>query len=162
MTTQQWLIISHSIGVDLFKSVISVKKKDKVLLKEFYRNYYNVSEGGANYDLIQQFVKDGIMETRQKDYYHVSDLGIEKFKEYYAKMAIYKPVKELTVDDLRHKINFYCDFYNYRFCENNSAHVISAFINYTLKGFHTSHTTTDVIRQFKPELKRFYKLITHV
>ena len=61
----------------------------------------------------------------------------------------------MGIDDLRHKINFYCSFYNYRFCDDNSSHVIDVYNRYWVKKQRVSHTTEDVIKRFKSELKKY-------
>ena len=53
--------ISHSLGIDLFKAVISSKLKDKKLPKEFYRNYYNASQKQAEIAGIDKLVEGGFM-----------------------------------------------------------------------------------------------------
>lgn len=150
-------IISHSLGIDLFNAVMSLKLKDKKLPTSFYRNYYNASERQVTISGIDNLVKRGFMETRQKDYYHVTEKGIEQFKKQFLELAIYKPKKELNIGYLRHRINFYCTFYNYSFCENNSDHVIEYAHKYFIGREYVSHTTKDVILRFKTELKKLSK-----
>jgi len=150
-------IISHSLGIDLFRAVISLKLKDKKLPISFYRNYYNASERQAAIVGIDKLIERSLMETTQKDYYHVTEKGIELFKKQFSELAIYKPKKELNIDYLRHRINFYCRFYNYNFCENNSDHVIEYAYKYFVGREYVSHTTKDVILRFKTELKKLSK-----
>lgn len=150
-------IVSHSLGIDLFKAVISLKLKDKKLPLSFYRNYYNCSDRQAAIIGINTMVENGYMETRQKDYYHVSEKGIELFKKQFSELAIYKPKNEMNIDYLKNRINFYCTFYNYRFCDNNSEHVIEYAYKYFIGREYVSHTTKDVILRFKTELKKLSK-----
>lgn len=157
LTFDQMIKVSHSLGIDLFNAVVSLKLKDKKLPISFYRNYYNASERQAEASGILELVKLGVMETRQPNYYHVTDKGIEQFKKQFLELAIYKRRADRDEQYLRHRINFYCAFYNYKFCENNSDHVIAAYQNYWIKKQRVSHTTEDVIRRFRSELKRFFK-----
>lgn len=157
LSLKEMLLISHSLGVDLFKAVISTKQKDKKLPKEFYRNYFNAGKTHSDIEHISKLISDGFMETRQENYYYVTDLGISKFTNQFNEMAFYKPKSEMSIDYLKHRINFYCSFYNYNFCEDNSDHILNTFQNYWLKKLRVSHTTEDVIRRFQSELKQFFK-----
>lgn len=150
--------IAHSLGIRLFESVMSHNKKDKQLPNEFYRNYYQSETDNTFEKLIEKgfAVKDKRLNL---NYYFITDLGIEKFRTEFAELVNYKPKKERDLNYLKNRINFYCDFYNYRFCEDNSEHVISAYVNYFLKGFYMSHTTTDCVNRFKRELRSFKNVL---
>jgi hypothetical protein len=149
-------LVSHSLGIDLFKSVMSFKLKDKKLPKTFYRNYYNASKRQAEIAGIYDLIKLGYMARGNPEYYYVTEKGIEQFRLQFSEMAIYKKKQEVDIDNLKHRINFYCSFYNYKFCDDNSRHVIDAYQNYWVKKFRVSHTTEDVIKRFRLELKRFF------
>lgn len=150
--------IAHSLGIDLFKSVMSHNKRDKQLPNEFYRNYYQSELDGPFERLIEKgfATKDRRLKL---NYYFVTDLGIEKFREEFAELVNYKPKRERDLNYLKSRINFYCDFYNYRFRADNSEHVISAYVNYFLKGFYMSHTTTECVSKFKRELRPFKNIL---
>ena len=150
-------LVAHSLGIDLFKSVISLKQKDKKLPFSFYRNYYNASERQAGIAGIDKLVEKGFMEKSVLNYYYVTDRGIEKFKKQFSELAIYKPKSEMNIDYLRHRINFYCTFYNYNFCANNSDHVIEYAYKLLIGREYVSYTTKNVIGQFKTELKKLVK-----
>lgn len=159
LTLKQMLLISHSLGVDLFNAVISLKKKDKILMKEFYRNYFNISKDSYEYKEIMELVDLGYMVEFEKNYFRVTEDGINQFKKQYDELAIYKPKAEQDIPYLRHRINFYCEFYHYNFGDSgkyNFEHIHSSYINYWLKKYKVSHTTEDVILRFKNELKKFY------
>ena len=155
LTLKQLLLISHSIGIDMFNAVMSDKLKDKTLPVEFYRNYFNTSKNSSDYVEISKLVDLGIMRSRNPDYYHVTESGLEKFKNQFSEIAIYMPKNKMDINYLKNKINFYCSFYNYKFGDDNSEHVISSYLNYYLKKFRMSHTTTDCVNRFKNELKRY-------
>jgi len=144
--------IADSLGIRLFESVMSHNKKDKQLPNEFYRNYYQCETDNTFEKLIEKgfAVKDKRLSL---NYYFITDLGIDKFRTQFSELVNYKPKKERDLNYLKNRINFYCDFYNYKFCEDNSEHVISAYVNYFLKGFCMSRTTTDCVNRFKPELR---------
>jgi len=147
-------LVSHSLGVDLFKAVMSFKLKDKKLPRTFYRNYYNASKRQAEIAGIYDLIKLGYMACGNPEYYYVTEKGIEQFRLQFSEMAIYKKKQDVDIDNLKHRINFYCSFYYYKFCDDNSRHVIDAYQNYWVKKFRVSHTTEDVIKRFRLELKR--------
>lgn len=154
LTLPQLKTVAHSLGIDLYNAVMSNKKKDKQLPKEFYRNYYNTN----NEEVLADLLAIGVMEHREATaYYHVTKKGIFLFSEQFKELAKYQPTGVFDLDYLKHRINFYCDFYNYRFCPDNSEHVINEFVNKYLEGYYMSHTTTDAVNTFKNELKRYHK-----
>lgn len=63
-------------------------------------------------------------------FYFVNEIGEKQFRKQFSELANYKPVKLRDLSYLKHRINFYCDFYNYHFCDNNSKHIIDAYLNY--------------------------------
>lgn len=150
-------LISHSLGIDLFKAVMSLKLKDKKLPRTFYRNYYNASKRQAEIAGIPSLIDKGILKQIQPEYYSVSDKGIAIFKQRFYQMAIYKPKKSFDIDYLKHRINFYCSFYNYKFCDDNSNHVLEYAAKLLINKEYVSHTTKDVILRFKTELKKLIK-----
>jgi hypothetical protein len=146
--------ISDSLGIKFFESVMSHKKRDKQLPYEFYRNHYSVE----NCEVLEKLIKNGFALKRQvlhQNYYSITALGIQKYRAEFAELVNYKPIKERDLDYLKSRINFYCDFYNYRFCRDNSDHVISAYVKYHLNGYYMSHTTTDCVLRFERELDSF-------
>jgi len=151
------VLISHSLGIDLFNSVMSFKLKDKKLPKEFYRNYYNTSKEHAEVCGISDLIELGYMVSGHPEYYHVTQKGIEQFRIQFSELAIYEKKQDVDIQNLKHRINFYCSFYNYKFCEDNSEHIIEYYQKYYLEGHRVSHTTEDVIKRFESELKKFFK-----
>jgi hypothetical protein len=148
--------ISHSLGIDLFKAVMSHKLKDKQLPDEFYRNHYQDEQN----DVLDGLVSLGYAIKRKAlalNYYHITELGVSKFRTEFKELVNYQPEDKRDLAYLKHRINWYCDFYNYRFCDDNSEHIIDAYIMYYLKGFKMSHTTTDTVNFFKKELKKYFK-----
>lgn len=155
---KQMLLMSHFIGVDFFKSVMSLKRKDKILPEEFYRNYFNANKGSDSYDQIIELIKLGFAEYRKgTEYYHLTEKGISEYRKRYEELVKFIRPANRNIEYLKERINFYCDFYNYNFCKNNSDHIINAYKNYWLNKYHVSHTTEDVIKRFEPELKKFFK-----
>ncbi|MCD8448033.1 hypothetical protein [Tenacibaculum finnmarkense] len=151
--------ISHSLGIQFFESVMSHKKKDKELPDEFYRNHYSINKC----DILDGLVDKSFASKRQvsgSNCYNITDLGIKKFRAEFNELVNYKPKKDRDLNYLKKRINFYCDFYNYRFGSDNSEHIISSYVNYFLKGFYMSHTTTDCINQFKSELSSLRDVLT--
>ena len=158
LSFRDMLLVSHALGTDMFEAVMSLKLKDKRLPKiHFYRNYYHASEQHAAIDGIDVLIEKGFMYIGRKDFYHVTDAGIKQFRLQFAEVVIYKPKAKMDVAYLKHRINFYCEFYDYKFCDDNSAHVIDYYQKHWLKKERVSHTTADVIRRFHLELKRFCK-----
>ena len=157
LNLKEMLQISHAFGIDLFRSMLSDKLKDKKLPDIFYRNRYQKEHD----DIFEELILKGFAEkTKWQDlpYYYVNVSGEEQYRKQYNDMVKYKPSKERDLEYLKNKINFYCDYYNYRFCSDNSEHIISAYINYWIKKYRVSHTTEDTILKFKNELEKYYKM----
>jgi hypothetical protein len=155
-TFKQMLQISHAFGIDLFKAVMSDKLKDKKLPDIFYRNRYQTE----NDNIFEELVLNGFAEKakfQDLPYYFVNESGENKYREQYNEFVKYKSLKDRDLEYLKNKINFYCSFYNYRFGDDNSKHIISAYLNYWIKKHYVSHTTEDTILHFKNELKSYYK-----
>lgn len=150
--------VAHSLGIKLFESIMSHKKKDKQLPIDFYRNYYQSEKDDTFEKLIEKglAVKDKQMGL---NYYFITHLGVQKFRTEFAELVNYRPKKERDLQYLKDRINFYCDFYCYKFGGDNSEHVISAYVNYFLKGYYMSHTTTDCVNRFKNELRTFKNIL---
>jgi hypothetical protein len=158
LTIKQLDIIAHSLGINLFNAILSDKNKDKILPNEFYRNYYCISdENSYSFQSIKELITYNLMEKFSDGIYIVTELGKLEFIQHFHKLVIYKPLGERDENYLKHKINAYCNFYNYKFCEDNSEHIISYFKNYYLLGYKVSFTTLDVINRFKKDLKKLYK-----
>lgn len=148
--------ISHALGIDLFNAVMSDKLKDKQLPVEFYRNRYQKETD----EVFDELVILGLaVKTKWQDlpYYYVNVKGIELYKNQYHSMIEYKSPRDRDLKYLKNKINFYCDYRYYRFCDDNSDHIISAYLNYWINSYYVSHTTKDVILRFNNELRRYYK-----
>ena len=148
--------ISHSLGINLFKAVMSHNLKDKQLPDEFYRNYFQDNQD----TVLDGLVSRGYVRQRQAldlNYYHITESGIAKFRTEFKELVNYQPESKRDLAYLKYRINWYCDFYNYRFCDDNSEHILDAYVMYYLKGFYMSHTTTDTVLAFKLELKKYFK-----
>jgi len=157
-TLGQLNTISHTLGVDLHGAVLSLKKKDKELVEPFYRNYFNTTDGSPYYiHKILPLIEMGAMERFRDDYFGVTEEGIKQFKRQFYEMAIYKPSKQQDIEYLKFRINWYCEFYNYKFGEVNSDHIIEEFKEKFYKHEYMSHTTKDVVGRFKSELKKHFK-----
>jgi hypothetical protein len=156
LTIKQMFQIAHAFGIDLFRAAISHKLKDKTLPNEFYRNRYQKEHD----EVFEELVSIGYAEkTKWQDlpFYHVTDDGEKQFRRQFFEIVNYKPKKERDLAYLKHRINFYCSYSNYRFCDDNSEHIISAYLNYWVKKYKVSHTTEDTIIRFKNELASYYK-----
>lgn len=153
---KELLIITHSLGVDLFKAVMSDTKKDKTLPAEFYRNRYQIKSD----ETLDQLAANGFaikQEYSDLNFYHITEAGIDKFRKEFEVIANYQPKEKRDIEYLKHKINWYCDFYNYRFCDDNSSHILKEYQEKYSKGFYVSHTTKDCIVRFKMALKKHFK-----
>jgi hypothetical protein len=152
----EMLEISHALGIDLFKAVMSNKLKDKNLPKEFYRNRFQAESNKLFDDLI-----DRGFANKQRfldlNFYYITESGIEQYKVQYNELVKYVSSKNKSIENLKHRINFYCDFYNYRFGSDNAEHVIDYYKKYYINKEYVSHTTKDCINWFKNELKYFHK-----
>jgi len=148
--------IAHSLGIPFYNAMMSHRKKDKTLPKEFYRNYYQTENDSALNDLVEKglAVKQ---EQRGLNYYFISDEGIELFRKEFSELIIYVPKKERDLDYLKRRINLYCNYHGYNFGDNNFQHIWDEFKDKFSKGIYVSHTTKDVCNIFKAELKRQFK-----
>jgi len=153
-------LIGHSLGIDIRLAVFSVKKRDKKLPKEFYRNYFNSSKGGNYYHYLLEMVELGLMENfdpsigLDSEMFRVTDKGIDAFEIEFNNWVKYHPKKDMSVDCLKNRINFYCHLYYYSF---NADDVIADFNQYFLNNYYMSHTMTQTIGYFSNEMKRFSK-----
>lgn len=146
--------ISHSLGIDMYKSVMSHLKKDKTLPKEFYRNRYQTKSDKH----LDKLVENGFAETsvcHDLKFYKITKAGIFKFRVEFNNMVNYKPKKERDLAYLKHRINWYCDWATYNFCDDNSEHILNEYIHKFTNKIYVSHTTKDVITKFKNELKNY-------
>lgn len=156
LTLKQMFQIAHAFGIDLFKSAISHKLKDKTLPVEFYRNRFQVEHDVVFEELIN-IKYAGKTKWQDLPYYYVTDEGEKQFRKQFVEIVNYKPKKERDLPYLKHRINFYCSYHNYRFCDDNSKHIINTYLNYWIKKYEVSHTTEDTILRFKNELSSYYK-----
>lgn len=148
----------HSIGVDLYKGVMSTLKRDKIWSSRvLYRNYFNASTNSTNMTYINDLISLGYMEVIKPKYFSVTEQGVELLEKKWKELVIIKPKSEQGEDYLRQRINFYCMFYNYKFCEDNALHILESFHRYFLHREYVSHTTRSVINAFKNELRRNLK-----
>jgi hypothetical protein len=156
LTLKQMFQIAHAFGVNLFEAVISHKLKDKTLPNEFYRNRFQKEHD----EVFEELITIGFaVKTKWQDlpFYSVTSEGEKQFRKQFNQIVNYKPKKERDLPYLKHRINFYCSYRHYRFCNDNSEHIISAYLNYWVKKHRVSHTTEDTIIRFKNELKSYYK-----
>lgn len=148
--------IAHALGIDLYNAMLSHKLKDKTLPKEYYRNRFQ-----KDYDnTFEELIKLGYAEKakwQDLQYYYVTEIGKIAFNNQFMCMVNYKPKILRDLDYLKHRINFYCDWCNYRFCDDNSKHIITEYLHKWNNGYYVSHTTKDVILKFKNELNWFRK-----
>ena len=148
--------ISHSLGINMYKAVMSHSKKDKTLPKEFYRNRYQA----ASDEYLDQLVENGFAETAMMSdlkFYRITEAGIKKFRSQFAETVNYQPKELRDLAYLKHRINWYCMWANYNFGGDNAEHILDEYENKFSKGFYVSHTTEDTINQFKSELKSYFK-----
>lgn len=82
-TDKELDVVGHSLGINVYHSKLSKKKKDKQLPKEFYRNRFCASEGHDDYPTLITLEENGLMERWDKtaEFFWVTDPGIEKFKQ---------------------------------------------------------------------------------
>lgn len=156
LTLKQMFQVAHAFGIDLYKAAMSHKLKDKTLPKEFYRNRFQKE----NDDVFEELVSVGYAKkSKWQDlpFYHVTAEGEVQFRKQFAEIVNYKPKKQRDLEYLKHRINFYCYYRLYHFCDDNSKHIINAYLNYWVKKYRVSHTTEDTILKFKSELASYCK-----
>jgi len=108
MTNEQFNIIGHTLGIDVYNSKLSNNKKYKVLPDEFYRNYYNY--GTLSMD-IQELVNSGDIELYMRydmNYFHVTNIGIRRFREKFFN-EITMTFKPLSKSKQRYQSYLDCD-----------------------------------------------------
>lgn len=166
LTTTDYLNIAHSLGIDLYKAIMSNKLKDKVFPKEFYRNFYNIKYTSPNFDEIKKLVDLGLMVEGKKYFFSVTEDGIDELKEFYKWEVIYIP-KNLQIPpeylamlhkaNVTGKINFYCDYHEIDLgVENNAQLIIDKFSRDYLEGFPISDKITRVIKKFEKDLRNYF------
>ena len=145
--------IAHSLGVQLYHAILSDKKKDRTLPKEFYRNYYQISQD----TYLEQLV--GIRcatkrETMGVNVYHITEKGIDAFRKRFEELIQYTPESNRDLNYLKTKINLYCWYHSYTL---STDYIVSKYLEDYRDGGYVSHTTKDVIETFKKELKKYCK-----
>lgn len=83
MNDEQFDLIGHSLGVNIYHAKISEKEKHKYLPDEFYRNYYCAGKIGGVYPEFKELLEKGYVETWTKfgnDYFSVTERGILEFR----------------------------------------------------------------------------------
>ncbi len=156
LTKVQMDRIAHSLGISFYHAMMSHRKKDKTLPKEFYRNYYQTENDSA----LNELVEKGLAVTQKQhdlNYYFITDKGIELFRKEFSELIRYTPKSERGLEYLKNRINLYCNYHGYNFGSNNFQHVWDEFKNKFSKGIYVSHTTKDCCNTFKAELKRQLK-----
>lgn len=148
--------IAHSLGINFYNAMMSHRKKDKTLPKEFYRNYYQSEYDNALNELVEKGL--AIKEKRLGlNYYFITSAGIQLFRKEFAELIYYTPKKDRGFEYLKRRIRLYCSYQNYNFGANNFQHVWDEFKDKFSQGIYVSHTTKDVCQKFKAELKQQLK-----
>lgn len=85
VTENQWNLIAHSIGVDVPHAKRSLRKKEKFLPDEFYRNHF--CSGKNTHEEFEALEKFGLVKkVKQWDdqwFYFVTDEGQKEFRKYF-------------------------------------------------------------------------------
>jgi hypothetical protein len=81
--------IGHTLGINVYHAKLSKRKEDKILLDEFYRNYYNYGRVGEEDkepewitnlgEFIDKWTQSGLY------YFCINELGIKIFREQFKK-----------------------------------------------------------------------------
>ena len=88
LTDAEFKLIGHSLGVNTYHAKVSKKKKDKILPKEFYRNYFCASVNHSDFPILSDLQLKGLMESWTKFdnlYFGVTEKGIQAFKNVFDK-----------------------------------------------------------------------------
>jgi len=91
------------------------------------------------------------------NFYFLTEKGEEVFRSWYVKTVQYRKPADRDLEYLKGRINALCGYYYFKFGSDNAGHVISAYLNYWVKGHRVSHTTEQVIRKFLSELNSYRK-----
>lgn len=83
MNTEQINLISHTLGINVEYCERSIKEKDKLLPKVFYRNFFDY---GIFTEDMQELESLGLIEKYSRlnlELFHVTDEGIEAFRTWF-------------------------------------------------------------------------------
>ena len=96
LTDKQIGLISHSLGVNYYNAQVSKNPKHKVLPKEFYRNYFNYGELGADIIALEEMGLIKYWDKFNNKYFSVTDKGIDLFKDVFKEGVTdkYVPLKK--------------------------------------------------------------------
>jgi len=144
-------LLAEVLGVELLTAIMDDPKTARELPDSFPNNATYVSPKWATNTGILQKKKGSLL------LFEVPFDVTLIFREKWVELAPITALKDRNSKYLEHKINAYCDYYHYCFCDNNFEHIKSAFTEYYLKKERLSHTTYDVINTFRFELKRAHK-----
>ena len=156
LTHSELMIISHSLGVDLYNAVMSNKLKDKKLPDIFYRNIYYITKDSHGYSDIKAMESKKLMAEFTPDFFHVTALGIKQFIVDFADICYYRKPEQRDEQYLANKINFYCDFYSYKLGDNPAHLVFNFYKEYFWDKIYVSHTINDIFNNFRKELKKLF------
>lgn len=98
-------VVSHSLGISVASCQRSKRKRDKKLPDDFYRNYFNASEGHSDMPILKALCERGLMFQGAPDYYHVTEAGKKAFCADFS--VLMKPQQEkepeftITIEQLK-------------------------------------------------------------
>jgi len=156
LSIDQMQLIAHSLGIDLLNAVVSSKKKDKVLPKDYSRNYFCSNKRNSNWEQLQMMVDDKFMYTRSgaAGYFYVTNLGKSKFETDFQNLVKWEKPDTFDLEYLKERINAVCEIYHFTL---NADYIIDKYVNCLKKAFYISSSTNVVIRTLRTDLDRYYK-----
>ena len=83
ITLEQAELIGHSLGINVYGCYKSKRAKDKKLPSKFYRNYYASSKNSDANKIISSLIILDFIVQGQNWNFHVTELGIEIFTEWF-------------------------------------------------------------------------------
>jgi len=159
-TIKQLDNIAHALGIAFYDALLNPRKELKSLPIEFYRNFFQVADSDYWNILCEKgFATKYVNSAHGLKYYYVSETGITYFREFFMNHISYRNPADRDLDYLKYRINLYCEWCNYKFVatNDNSSHILSAYLNYWILKYRVSHTTEDIINRFLRDLKWYYK-----
>lgn len=151
LTAFELKTIGHSLGVHVYGIITNRNtRKDRILPKEFYRNYYSYKGD----ELFDKMVEDGLFTAEVRfgnNVFFVTEAGERKFRSDFQKLCPYVKPKDRGVAYLSTNIDSYCFICDYTL---DSESIFRYFRDYYLKGHRVSSSVEDVIERFKKNLKK--------
>ncbi len=147
LTLSHLKIMEICLSISIIKRMLWRKKAGKKLPNEFIINYCTHIDSPE----FTQLVEWGYMVNHRDDKYCVTKMGYEKFKETVDPIVKYERLTDRDLNYLKRRIDFYCDYYGYRFSKDNYNNILTAFWKFK-NGIGVSEIMENICRLFEAEI----------